>query len=54
MDLSKRLAAALHGAYDDGGGAARYACSPSGAYTFCQCAVSGASLNRGWQTFATF
>jgi hypothetical protein len=45
-----RLAAAVHDAYD-ADGAARYACSPSGAYTFCQCAVAGASFDRGWQTF---
>lgn len=52
--LAARLAAAIHGAYDDGGGAARFACSPSGAYTWCQCAVAGATFNDGWKTFATW
>jgi hypothetical protein len=52
--LATRLAAAVHGAYDDGGGAARFACSPSGAYTFCQCSLAGAAFNDGWKTFASY
>ncbi|MBM4393231.1 MAG: hypothetical protein FJ090_19065 [Deltaproteobacteria bacterium] len=49
--LAGRLAAAIHYAYDAGGGAAQYACSPSGAYTWCACYVDGAAFDDGWQTF---
>lgn len=51
-ELAARLASAIHHAYDEGGGAASGACSPSGAYTWCQCAVDGASFNDAWDTFA--
>jgi hypothetical protein len=27
---------------------ARFACSPSGAFTNCRCAVTGAKLNEAW------
>lgn len=49
--LGARLASAIHYAYDEGGGSASGACSPSGAYTWCQCEVSGAEFNDGWDTF---
>ncbi len=52
--LALRLAAAIHGAYDLGGGAAARACSPTGAYTWCQCSVAGAQFNPGWSTFSTY
>ena len=53
-DVAARLASALHHAYDEGGGRASGACSPSGAYTWCQCRVSGASFNPAWRTFDTW
>lgn len=49
--LASRIASAIHGAYGDGGGSAARACAPSGAYTFCQCAVAGARYNLLWQGF---
>lgn len=52
--LADRLASAIRWAYDEGGGGASYACSPSGAYTWCQCSVAGAAFNDGWQTFSTW
>ena len=52
--IAARLANAIHHAYDDGGGSAARACSPSGAYTWCQCSVAGAAFNDGWDTFATW
>jgi hypothetical protein len=52
--LAERLASAIHYAYDEGGGTAAGACSPSGAYTWCQCSVSGAKFNDGWETFAVW
>lgn len=52
--LAARLASAIHYAYDAGGGSAAHACSPSGAYTWCQCSVSGASFNPGWETFESW
>ena len=53
-ELAQRLAAAVHYAYDAGGGSAAGACSPSGAYTWCQCEIGGASFNDAWETFATW
>jgi hypothetical protein len=53
-ELAQRLAAAIHYAYDAGGGSAAHACSPSGAYTWCQCSVPGAVNNDGWETFGTW
>ncbi len=52
--LAGRLASAIHYAYDAGGGSAAGACSPSGAYTWCACEVSGASFNDGWDTFGSW
>jgi hypothetical protein len=52
--LAARLASAIHHAYDDGGGSAAGACSPSGAYTWCQCSLEGAELNTGWDTFGSW
>jgi hypothetical protein len=52
--LGERLASALHHAYDEGGGSAAGACSPSGAYTWCACEVEGAAFNAGWETFGSW
>ncbi len=52
--LAARLASAIHYAYDTGGGSAAAACSPTGALTWCQCNVSGARFNEGWETLATW
>ncbi len=52
--LAARLASAIHHAYGVGGGGAARACSPSGAFTWCQCVVAGAAFNPGWSTFATW
>jgi hypothetical protein len=52
--LADRLASAVHHAYDDGGGSAAGACSPSGAYTWCQCSLAGARFNAAWDGFATW
>ncbi|MGH3714317.1 MAG: hypothetical protein ACRDT4_12775 [Micromonosporaceae bacterium] len=53
QELATRLAAAIAGAYGDGGTASR-ACSPSGAFTWCNPELSGANFNPAWQTFATW
>jgi hypothetical protein len=53
-DLAARMASAIHYAYDEGGGSAAGACSPSGAYTWCACEVSGAAFNTGWSTFESW
>jgi hypothetical protein len=52
-ELAQRLASAIRWAYDVSGTAAK-ACSPSGAYTWCQCDVAGAAFNDGWNTFETW
>jgi hypothetical protein len=52
--LAARLASSIHYAYDEGGGLAAGACSPSGAYTWCSCEVSGASFNDAWDTFGSW
>jgi hypothetical protein len=52
--LAQRMASAIHYAYDEGGGSAAGACSPSGAYTWCVCDVAGAAFNEGWDTFETW
>lgn len=52
--LAARLAEAIHFAYDEGGGSAAGACSPTGAYTWCQCSVPGATFHDGWQTFSAW
>ncbi|MFH2004990.1 MAG: hypothetical protein ABI333_00255 [bacterium] len=53
-ELAERLARAIRYAYDEGGGAAAGACSPSQAYTWCACDVAGAAFNTGWSTFSTW
>jgi hypothetical protein len=52
--LATRLAAAIRGAYDEGTASPAHACSPSGAFTFCQCSIAGATYNPAWQSFATW
>ena len=52
QELSKRIASAFHGAYDAGSGAAAGACSPSHAYSWCQCSLHAARFNPAWDTFA--
>jgi hypothetical protein len=52
--LAARLASSIHYAYDEGGGGAQYACSPTGAYTWCNCEVDGAAFNDGWSTFESW
>lgn len=52
--LAARLAQAIHYAWDEGGGAASSACSPSGAYTWCACNVEGAAFDDGWDTFSVW
>lgn len=47
-ELAHRIARAVRFAYGDGDSRARHACSPSGAYTWCQCRVSGARRNTAW------
>lgn len=51
-ELAERMALAIRYAYDEGGGSAAKACSPSGAYTWCACEVSGAAFNGAWDTFS--
>ena len=53
-ELATRIADAVRGAYSDDGKGASYACSPSGAYTWCACDVAGAAFNPGWSTFETW
>ncbi|MSQ84232.1 MAG: hypothetical protein EXR77_15335 [Myxococcales bacterium] len=50
QELAARVASALRYAYDKGGPAASKACSPSGAFTWCGCAVAGAAFNPLWKT----
>jgi len=47
-ELAQRIAVAIQGAYGPGDSRARHACSPSGAYTWCQCRVDGARRNTAW------
>ena len=49
--LAKRVARSIAGAYSGDGGKAARACSPSGAFTFCHCAVAGAHFNDAWSAF---
>jgi hypothetical protein len=46
--VEHRLAASIDAAYDPNGGTASRACSPSGAFTFCQCNVAGAAFEDSW------
>ncbi len=47
--LADRIAAAIAGAYGPTGEASR-ACSPTGAFTWCQCAIAGAAFNPRFGT----
>jgi hypothetical protein len=53
VELAQRTAAAIHGAYGIGGKAAN-ACSPSGAYTWCDCALPNAAFTEIWKAFETY
>jgi len=46
-ELATRLARAVQGAYGPDGHA-QHACSPSGAYTWCQCRLPDARRNTAW------
>ena len=48
--LGKRLASSINDAYREGAGGARFACSPSGAMTLCDCKVAGAAFKPEWAT----
>jgi hypothetical protein len=52
-ELATRLAQSIRDAYAPTAGAAR-ACSPTGAYTWCDCSLTGAAFNDAWSTFATW
>lgn len=52
--LAARAASSIHYAYDDGGGFAAGACSPTGDEAGCACDVTNAGLNAGWQTFESW
>jgi len=52
-ELAMRLAQSIRDAYAVGATAAR-ACSPTGAYTWCDCSVTGAAFNDGWKTFSSW
>jgi hypothetical protein len=50
--LGTRLARAINGAYKEGStGGASFACSPSGAFTLCDCRVAGAKTRPQWGSF---
>jgi hypothetical protein len=49
--LARRVARSIASAYAGDGGAAPRACSPTGAFTFCQCHLAGAQFNEAWSTF---
>ena len=52
--LAARIAASVHDAYAAGDVAASKACSPSGAYTYCNCAVASGQFNDAWSTFGAW
>lgn len=52
-ELATRLAQSFRDAHEPGATAAR-ACSPTGAYTWCDCTVAGATFNDVWKTFSTW
>ncbi len=52
-ELATRLAQSIRDGYAPGATASR-ACSPSGAYSFCDCSVTGAAFNDAWKTFSTW
>src|SRR5438874_4922182 len=51
-ELAQRVASAFHHGYDSASGAPAGACSPSHAYTFCQCSLHAANFNPAWDTFS--
>lgn len=53
VELATRLASSIRDGYAPAATASR-ACSPTGAYTWCNCAVPGAAFNEGWSTFSTW
>ena len=54
QELATRIANAVHDAYDVGTVTPAHACSPSGAFTFCQCDVTGAQFNDAFSAFQTW
>ncbi len=53
-EQAARLSSAIDESYGKGQGAS-YACSPSGAYTYCACRVPGAAFTESWHNvFATW
>jgi len=54
QELAARIARAVRYAYSDDGAGASTACSPSGAYTWCDCSLGGAEFNDGWSTFESW
>lgn len=52
--LATRIADSIHDAYAPGASTAADACSPSGAFTFCQCAAQNAVFNDGFVAFQTW
>jgi hypothetical protein len=52
-ELATRLAQSIRDAYAPSATAAR-ACSPTGAYTWCDCSMTGAAFNDVWKTFSTW
>jgi hypothetical protein len=53
VELATRLAQSIRDAYAPGATASR-ACSPTGAYTWCDCAVAESVFNDSWKTFSTW
>lgn len=52
-DLATRLANSIRDAYAPAAIPSR-ACSPTGAYTWCDCTLTGATFNEAWATFGTW
>jgi hypothetical protein len=50
-EVGTRIARAIRDGYKTGA-TASHVCSPSGAYTLCDCSVAGAAFNDAWQTFS--
>lgn len=53
VELATRLAQSIRDAYAAGATPPR-ACSPTGAFTWCDCSVTGAAFNDGWKTFSSW
>ena len=53
VELAERTAASIRGAYGISGTAA-HACSPTGAFTLCNCEVAGASYTQVWNAFESY